>query len=121
MTNQPDLGRGTINVKEYNKMCLKLKKDLKIDEIYTSKATTLKSFFRKPNPGMIIRSIKKNKFNRSKCIMIGDRWTDIIAAKKAKCKSIFIDRNYHEPIPQDQFATVKNFKQAVEIILKKIN
>lgn len=121
VTNQPDLSKGKIKQEEYNRMCLKLKLDLKIDEIYTSKSSSSKSPYRKPKPYMLLKSIKKNKFNQKKCFMIGDRWSDIEAASKANCKSIFINRNYHEPFPSDQLATVDNFKQAVEIILKKFN
>ena len=119
VTNQPDLGRGLIQKKEFNKMCNKLKEKLGIDEIYTSKSISSKSFFRKPNPGMLLKSIKKNNFNIKKCFLIGDRWSDIKAASRIDCKSIFIDRRYKEFIPVGQIATVKSFRQAVKIVLKK--
>ena len=119
VTNQPDLGLGLIKKSEFKKMCNKLKEKLGIDEIYASKSKSSKSFFRKPNPGMILKSIRKNNFDVEKCFLIGDRWSDIKAASKANCRSIFIDRRYKELIPKDQIATVKSFKQAVEIVLKK--
>ena len=43
-----------------------------------------KSFDRKPNPGMLIRAIKKYKINKKKSFMIGDQITDKLAAKKVK-------------------------------------
>ena len=49
-----------------------------------------KDYFRKPNPGMIIR-IKKYKLDLKKCFMVGDRWRDIDAGHKANCKTILIE------------------------------
>jgi histidinol phosphatase-like enzyme len=42
-----------------------------------------KSFDRKPNPGMLIKAIKKYKINKKKSFMIGDQVTDKLAAKRA--------------------------------------
>ena len=47
--------------------------------------------------------------------LIGDRWSDIEAGKKVKCKTIFIDRNYEEKKPNNPDFTVKSFKKAVRL------
>ena len=41
------------------------------------------SFFRKPNPGMLIHAINKHNINPNKSIMIGDKETDKLAAIRA--------------------------------------
>ena len=120
VTNQPDLGLGLIKKSEFKKMCNKLKEKLGIDEIYASKSKSSKSFFRKPNPGMLIAAIKKHNLNIKKCYLIGDRESDILAAQKVGCKSIFINRNYAEKKPTVQIKTVKSFVEASKYIIKRI-
>ena len=120
VTNQPDLGDGTIKKSEFKKMSDKLRVCLEIDEIHVALSRSPRSFFKKPNSGMLLKSIKKNNFDVNKCFLIGDRWSDIKAASKIGCKSVFINRNYKEAFPEEQIATVRSFKKAVEIILKKI-
>ena len=51
--------------------------------------------------------------------MIGDRKSDIDAASKVKCKSIFINRNYIEEKPKEQIAQVNSIHQAVDVIFRK--
>ena len=121
VTNQPDLGDGTIKKSEFKKMSDKLINYLGIDEINVALSRSPKSLLKKPNSGMLLRSIKKNNFDVKKCFLIGDRWSDIQAASNIGCKSIFIDRKYKEPMPNQQIATVRSFNRAVEIILKKYN
>jgi D-glycero-D-manno-heptose 1,7-bisphosphate phosphatase len=38
--------------------------------------------------------------------MVGDRWRDIEAGRRAGCAAIFIDRGYHERRPDDPDAVV---------------
>ena len=96
ITNQPDVGKGKIKKKEIFKMHKKLKLEISYDDIFCSFSQFKKSYFRKPNPGMILKAVKKHKINLNKSFLIGDRWSDISAAEKVNCKSIFIDRKYKE-------------------------
>ena len=36
-----------------------------------------RSFYRKPNPGMLIKSINKFNIDVKKSYLVGDRWSDI--------------------------------------------
>ena len=63
--------------------------------------------------------LKKYKLDISKCFMVGDRKSDIDAASKVKCKSIFINRKYKEEKPKGQITQVYSFKKAVDVILQK--
>jgi D-glycero-D-manno-heptose 1,7-bisphosphate phosphatase len=49
--------------------------------------------------------------------MVGDRWSDVEAAKAAGCKSVFIDLNYRDRRPEQPDFVVSSFTQAVELIL----
>jgi D-glycero-D-manno-heptose 1,7-bisphosphate phosphatase len=119
VTNQPDVSRGLINKSTLNQMHKLLKEKCKFDDIYVSISSSNKSFYRKPNPGMLISAIKKHNLNINKCYLIGDRAGDIVAAKKVGCRSIFINRYYAEKKPTDQIKTVKSFAEASKYIIRK--
>ena len=120
VTNQPDISRGIISKTDLNKMHRILKLITNFDQIYVSTSTSNKSYFRKPNSGMLIKSIKKFKLNIKKCYMIGDRESDIIAAYNVGCKSIFINRKYDEKKPKLQIKTVNSFAEAVRFIINRL-
>ncbi len=119
ITNQPDIGEKLIKIKVFNKMNEIIKNKIFYDKIYVSKSHSSNSYFRKPNPGLLKLAIKKYKLDISKCFMVGDRKSDIDAANKIRCKSIFINRKYAEQKPKEQIAQVNSLKEAVEVILRK--
>ncbi|WP_137790047.1 HAD-IIIA family hydrolase [Bacillus sp. E(2018)] len=45
---------------------------------------------RKPSIGMLKKAASDHHLNLSKCVVFGDRWTDILAAKKAGCIAILV-------------------------------
>ena len=45
---------------------------------------------------MILDAQKKYNIDLKKSYLIRDRWRDIGAGNKAKCKTIFINKNYNE-------------------------
>jgi len=118
ITNQPDFRKKKISTKILNKLNKILYEKFKYNKIYISLSKNDNNYFRKPNPGMIMKA--KNEFNLdlNKSFIIGDRFSDIIIGKKLNIKSIFIDRNYKEKKPLNQICTVKNIKEAVNFILK---
>ena len=119
ITNQPDLGEKLIKEKIFNKMNKILNSVISYDKLYVSRSHSSNSYFRKPNPGLFNLAIKKYKLDISKCFMIGDRKSDVDAASKVKCKSIFINRNYIEEKPNEQIVQVNSIQKAVEAILGK--
>jgi D-glycero-D-manno-heptose 1,7-bisphosphate phosphatase len=50
--------------------------------------------------------------------MIGDRWSDVEAGRRAGCKTIHIDSGYMERAPEAPDFTARDFTQAVEFILQ---
>jgi D-glycero-D-manno-heptose 1,7-bisphosphate phosphatase len=50
--------------------------------------------------------------------LVGDRWRDVEAARRAGCGAIFVDRGYAETIASEPDATVKNLEEAAEWILR---
>ena len=99
----------------------KLYDEIKYDDLYYCTSLNKKSKFRKPNPGMLIKSIKKFNINVKKSYLIGDRWSDMEAGQKIGCKTIFIERNYREKKPIKFDFKVKSFSMAAKYILNDKN
>ena len=96
ITNQSGIAKGIFGIKELNNFHNHLKKDLikqkaKITDIFycpyhpsaTIKKKKKKTNLRKPGNGMILKALKKYKLSSNECIMIGDRKSDMLAAKKS--------------------------------------
>jgi len=95
ITNQPDVARGLNSKKNVIEINSKLKKLLSLNKIYTSYSSNDENYFRKPNPGMILKAKKEFNLNLKKSYVIGDREKDIIAGAKAGCKTILIKKSYN--------------------------
>jgi len=120
VTNQPDVGKKIIPKIVLKKMHDRLKNKTKVDAIYSCiHSQNDNCYCRKPKPGMILNAAKKHNINLKKSFMIGDRSSDILAGKKAKCRSIFLDKKYFEKKPKVQEATFNNLMQATNYILKQ--
>jgi|TARA_Y100000294_G_C8564283_1_gene340210 UDP-N-acetylmuramoyl-tripeptide--D-alanyl-D-alanine ligase len=114
ITNQSVIGRGLISKKKFlefnEKMNAKLSINLKkkvIDDIFfcphhPSKAIgmyKLKCKCRKPGNKLIEDAIKKWKINRKKSVMIGDKFSDYLAAKRSKIKFYYKENsNFHDQV-----------------------
>jgi len=103
ITNQPVVGRGICTEKEYSKFSedyINLLKEngVTIDAVYScyhhpthGKGKYLKDCIcRKPKPGMLLKAKKKLDINMKESFMIGDKRSDILAGKRAGCKTILV-------------------------------
>lgn len=45
---------------------------------------------RKPEIGMLLQAAKDHNLNLENCVVIGDRWSDMMAADKAGCTKILV-------------------------------
>ena len=105
VTNQSGIGRGYYSEDDFLKLSDWMKAQFtanrsKIDAVYFSpyhpdkaKAPYLKkSECRKPAPGMLLQAIKDFDLDPGHCILIGDKETDIQAAKAAGIgRSVLLD------------------------------
>ena len=66
---------------------------------------------------MILKAARKYNIDLKKSFLIGDRASDIEAGRKAKCRTIFLNKNYKEKFPTHQEATFCNLKEATSYIL----
>jgi len=120
VSNQPDVGKKLISKNILNKMHTKLKKKTNVDKIYfCSHRQDQNCYCRKPNPGMIFDAAKKYNIDLKNSFMVGDRASDIEAGHRAKCRTIFLNKNYQEKAPIKQEATFKNLISATNYILNQ--
>lgn len=119
-TNQPEVGRGTLDVAVLDRMHAKLKAlvpDIdRIEACYDpGKGET--SLRRKPAPGMLLDAAAALGIDLSRSWMIGDRWRDVECGKAAGVRTVFIKYGYADEHESNPDYTVENFAQAVSVVL----
>jgi len=120
VTNQPDVGRGTLLQEVVETIHGRLMTELPVDrvEVCYDPGNGPPSPFRKPAPGMIIKAARELSIDLSKSFMVGDRWRDIDCGHAAGCTTIFIDRGYAEELKQKPHFRAGNLAEAARIILE---
>ena len=119
-TNQPDVGRGTLDQAIVEEIHAYMVKQLPIDRVevcYHPGKGLSDCDCRKPRPGMLLRAARELNANLARCWMVGDRWRDVDCGQAAGCKTVFIDRGYTEELKQKPDFCVKNLLEAAEIIV----
>lgn len=86
-TNQPGVGRGEAKLDDFKKELFNF--GFKKSYICTHTVEENCSC-RKPKPELLIRAVDEYKMDISKCIVIGDRWSDMLAAENAGAKKILV-------------------------------
>ena len=98
-TNQPDVARGTQRRDLIEAMNARLMDESPITAILVCYDDSDDSPRRKPNPGLLLDAAKQYGIDLAASFMVGDRWKDIEAGRRAGCRTIFIDRAYTERRP----------------------
>ena len=75
---------------------------------------------RKPAPGLLLDAARQWGLDLPASVMVGDRWRDVEAGKRAGCRTVFVDHGYDEPRPQGADLTVKSLPEAVPIAAASI-
>ena len=120
VTNQPDVGRGTLTRGTVESTHDYMKSLLPIDRIETSYSAGGEqppNEFRKPRPGMLLKAARELNIELGRSYMVGDRWRDIDAGHAAGCRTIFVDQGYREPLRTAPDFRVNNLLDAAEIIV----
>jgi D-glycero-D-manno-heptose 1,7-bisphosphate phosphatase len=120
VTNQPDVARGTQSRETVEAINARLLSLLPIDDVrvcYHDEADNCAC--RKPKPGLIIQAAEDWDIDRKRSFLIGDRWKDIEAGKKADCTTIFIDREYREKLQSEPDFTTQTMMEAARWILRR--
>lgn len=119
VTNQPDVARGATSSEMLSAMHERLQSTLPLDAILAcvhDEADQCEC--RKPRPGLITRAARQMDIDCAASYLIGDRWRDMEAGRRAGCRTFFIDHEYDEPRPQTYDFRVRSLREAANIILR---
>jgi D-glycero-D-manno-heptose 1,7-bisphosphate phosphatase len=120
VTNQPDIARGTQRREIVEAQHARLAAVLPIHEFQVCPHDDPDDCAcRKPKPGMLETSARDNALNLSASYMIGDRWRDVEAGRRAGCRTVFIDAGYRERQPDAPDVTAASLPEAVDWILSR--
>jgi D-glycero-D-manno-heptose 1,7-bisphosphate phosphatase len=120
VTNQPDIGNGFVSAEIVEAMHDRLRQKIVPDAIEVCPHRQDEGCpCRKPKPGMIKAAARRLAIDLSASIMIGDRWSDIVAGRAAGCYTVLIHRQYGEAVEVNPDETVKHLPAAVDAILSR--
>ena len=120
-TNQPDVGRGTQTQAEVERINQHLSDVLGLDAVEVCYDAQDGGPRRKPEPGLLLDAARQLGIDLSRSYMVGDRWRDIEAGRRAGCTPILIDFGYEEAWPV-AFAdhVVSSFGDAASLIMSLV-
>lgn len=118
VTNQPEVARGTVSRFAVDVVNDFLLYHLRwIDNIRTCYHDNLDGCdCRKPKPGLITALMRDSRIDSG--FMIGDRWRDIEAGRRANLSTVFVDNGYDEEKPTGFDARVYSLQEAAGWILE---
>jgi D-glycero-D-manno-heptose 1,7-bisphosphate phosphatase len=122
VTNQPDVGRGTLKQEIVETIHAGMCRQLPIDRVevcYHPGRGASECDCRKPKPGMLLQAAKALDIDLAQSWMVGDRWRDVDCGHAAGCRTVFIDRGYAEELRQKPDFSAGNLARAADIILRE--
>jgi D-glycero-D-manno-heptose 1,7-bisphosphate phosphatase len=118
VTNQPDVARGTLRLETVDDMNGRLAGELALDGLYVCPHDDRDGCdCRKPAPGMLLRGAREFGLDLATSFMVGDRWRDIEAGRRAGCATVLIDYGYDERIREKPDGRVCNIAEAARWIM----
>jgi D-glycero-D-manno-heptose 1,7-bisphosphate phosphatase len=122
VTNQPDVGRGTLEREVVETIHARMCRELPIDRVevcYHPGQGASECDCRKPRPGMLLWAAQALGVDLAQSWMVGDRWRDVDCGHAAGCRTIFIDHGYAEELRQKPHFSAGNLAEAADIILRE--
>lgn len=118
VTNQPDVARGTQTSEVVEAMHAMLRSRLPLDEVLTCYHDNAdRCVCRKPAPGLLLAAAEKYRIDLAASYMVGDRWRDVEAGRRAGCTTLFVDYQYGETEPIQPHVRVDSLTAATDWIL----
>jgi D-glycero-D-manno-heptose 1,7-bisphosphate phosphatase len=121
VSNQPDVARGTQDRKTAEAINAKLRAALQLDDIFVCYHDDRdRCDCRKPLPGLVLGAAREHHVDLAGSFVVGDRWKDIEAGKRAGCRTVFIDWGYNESLRSKPDHSVRSLAEAADWIVKQI-
>jgi D-glycero-D-manno-heptose 1,7-bisphosphate phosphatase len=97
VTNQPDIARRRAKRVDVDRINAQLCAALPLDAVEVCEHDDQEQCdCRKPKPGMILNAREKFGVDLAGSFVVGDRWRDIEAGRRAGCRTILIGDGYGE-------------------------
>lgn len=118
VTNQPDIARGVVDAAEVEKLNARLRAEVPLDDVVVCPHDDRDGCScRKPRDGMLRDAAGRWDIDLAGSYMVGDRWRDIEAGRRAGCRTILIDREYDEGRRPSPDHTVHELPEVLSIVL----
>ena len=119
VTNQPDVGRGTLARQVVDEINRKLRAECDLDGIFTCfHDDAARCGCRKPEPGLLLEAAREFDIELAASFMVGDRWRDVEAGQRAGCRTLYVDHGYAEARPARYDFRVSCLSEAAQVILR---
>jgi D-glycero-D-manno-heptose 1,7-bisphosphate phosphatase len=120
VTNQPDVVRGLISRDAVEQVHARLRLQLPLDDIRVCyHDDSDRCGCRKPKPGLLVDAAHDFDIALKASYMVGDRWRDIEAGRRAGCRSVLIDNGYEEGYEIRPDARFESLTEAADWILEQ--
>ena len=120
VTNQPDVARGTLERETVEAINQALRDRVALDDIRVCYHDDQdECSCRKPLPGMLLQAAEDWQIDLSASFMVGDRWRDIEAGRRAGCVTVFIDYEYAEPERSAPDHRARSLAETTDLILQR--
>jgi D-glycero-D-manno-heptose 1,7-bisphosphate phosphatase len=97
VTNQPDIARGVVCRADVDLINTRLAAALPLHAIEVCEHDDEDHCeCRKPKPGLVLRAQAKFGLDLARSFLVGDRWRDIEAGRRAGCRTVLIGDGYGE-------------------------
>lgn len=118
VTNQPNIARGVQSRETVHGINRYLKDQLNLDSTEMCEHDDADNCdCRKPKPGMLLRAAARDNIALPASFLVGDRWRDIEAGRRAGCRTILIGNGYGEALASLPDVVVRTLSEATEWIL----
>jgi D-glycero-D-manno-heptose 1,7-bisphosphate phosphatase len=117
-TNQPEVHRGLQTRAVIEGMHRELRKKLPLDDIcvcFHDSEHACKC--RKPEPGLLVEAAGRWGICLKQSYMVGDRWKDVEAGRRAGCRTVILTRPYDQGTPGKATHRAASLSAAVAWIL----
>jgi D-glycero-D-manno-heptose 1,7-bisphosphate phosphatase len=101
VTNQPDVARGIQERGVVEAINTELRARLPLDDVFVCYHDDRDGCScRKPLPGLLLRAAAEHGIDLARSFMVGDRWRDVEAGRRAGCVTVRLERYYRDPGPE---------------------
>jgi D-glycero-D-manno-heptose 1,7-bisphosphate phosphatase len=118
VTNQPDIARGSTSRLAVDAINGHLTGQLNLDAVYVCPHDDRDACrCRKPAPGLLLDAAADLRVDLTRSVMVGDRWRDIEAGKRAGVTTVWLRRDYREAPPDAPDHVVDHLSDVVSLVV----